>query len=54
MKATNRLFGVLLVTIYLSLFVIPVKLAVADMQSKRISVEYEPPTIPRTRRSTRC
>jgi hypothetical protein len=41
MKSTYRHFAVLFVTICLSLLVIPVKLAVAEGQSKRISVEYE-------------
>jgi Putative metallopeptidase len=45
MKSTYRLFAVLFVTICLSLLVIPVKLAVADAQSKRISVD-EPPKNP--------
>jgi Putative metallopeptidase len=46
MESTYRLFGVLFGTICLSLLVIPVRLAVADTQSKRISVEYEPPKNP--------
>jgi hypothetical protein len=46
MKSTDRLFAVLFVTICLSLLVVPVKLAVADAQSKRISVAYEPPKNP--------
>jgi hypothetical protein len=46
MESTYRLFGVLFGMICLSLLVIPVKLAVADTQSKRISVEYEPPKNP--------
>jgi hypothetical protein len=46
MKSTRRLFGVLFLAVCLSLLVIPVKLAIADAQSKRISVEYEPPKNP--------
>ena len=46
MKSTYRLFGVLFVAICLSLLFIPVKLAIADAQSKRIAIEYEPPKNP--------
>ena len=46
MELSCRLFGVLLSAVYLSLLVIPVKLAIADAQSKRIAIEYEPPKIP--------
>ena len=43
MKSTCRLFGVLFSAVCLSLLVIPVKLAIADAQSKRIGIEYELP-----------
>lgn len=46
MESSCRLFGVLLSAVYLSLLVIPVKLAIADAQSKRIAIEYEPPKNP--------
>src|SRR4029453_15351798 len=46
METAYRVLGVLFGTICLSLLVIPVRLAVADTQSKRISVEYEPPKKP--------
>jgi hypothetical protein len=46
MKSTRRLSGVLFSALCLSLLVMPVKLAVADAQSKRIAIEYEPPKNP--------
>ena len=46
MKTTYRLFSALVGTASLSLLVIPVALAVADVQSKRIGIEYEPPKNP--------
>jgi hypothetical protein len=46
MKLTCRLLGVLCSALCLSLLVIPVKLAIADTQSKRIGIEYEPPKNP--------
>ena len=46
MESTYRIFGVLFATICLSLLVIPVVWAVADTQSKRIIIEYEPPKNP--------
>ena len=46
MKSTSRLSGVLVSALCLSLLVMPVKLAVADAQSKRIAIEYEPPKNP--------
>jgi Putative metallopeptidase len=46
MKSTCRLSGVLCSALCLSLLIIPVKLAIADTQSKRIAIEYEPPKNP--------
>jgi len=46
MNSTYRLLGVPLAAICLLLLVMPVTLANADAQSKRISFEYEPPTNP--------
>ena len=46
MKTTYRLFSALVATASLSLLVIPVELAVADVQFKRIGFEYEPPKNP--------
>ena len=46
MNSTCRLLGVPLAAICLLLLVMPVKLANADAQSKRISIEYEPPKNP--------
>jgi hypothetical protein len=46
MKTIYRLFSALVATASLSLLVIPVALAVADVQSKRIGIEYEPPKNP--------
>jgi hypothetical protein len=46
MKSTCRLSGVLFLAVCLSLLVMPVKLAIADAQSTRIAIEYEPPKNP--------
>ena len=46
MKSTCKLSGVLFLAVFLSLLVMPVKLAIADAQSKRIAIEYEPPKNP--------
>ena len=46
MKSTCRLCGVLFSAVCLSLLVMPAKLAIADAQSKRIAIEYEPPKDP--------
>ena len=46
MKTTNRLFGILFCAVCLLLLVIPVKLAIADAQSRRIGIEYVPPKNP--------
>ena len=46
MKSTYRLSGVLFSAVCLSLLVMPVNLAIADAQSKRIAIEYEPPKNP--------
>ena len=46
MKLTYRLFEVLFSAVCLSLLVVPVKLAIADAQSKRIGIEYELPKNP--------
>lgn len=46
MKTTCRLLSTLVATASLSLLVIRVELAVADVQSKRIGIEYEPPKNP--------
>ena len=45
MKSTYRLSGVLFSAVLL-LLVMPVNLAIADAQSKRIAIEYEPPKNP--------
>ena len=46
MKSTHRRLGVLFSALCLLLLVLPVKLAVADAQSRRIGIEYEPPKNP--------
>ena len=46
MRSTCRLSGVLFSAVCLSLLVMPAKLAIADAQSKRIAIEYEPPKNP--------
>ena len=46
MKSTDRLLGVLFCAVCLLLLVMPVKVAVADPQSNRIRIEYEPPKNP--------
>ena len=46
METTYRFFGVLFVAACQSLLVIPAPVAVADTQSKRIGIEYEPPKNP--------
>src|SRR5499426_1415041 len=46
MNSTYRLLGVPLAAICLLLLVMPITLAIADAQSKRISIEYEPPKNP--------
>jgi Putative metallopeptidase len=46
MKSTYRILGVLFSTLCLSLHVIPIKVAIADAQSKRIGIKYEPPKNP--------
>jgi len=46
MKSTYRLLGVLSAAACLSLLVMPVKVAIADAQSRRIGIEYEPPKNP--------
>jgi Putative metallopeptidase len=46
MKSTYRLSGVLFSAVCLLLLVMPVKSAMADAQSKRIAIEYEPPKNP--------
>src|SRR5215510_4048283 len=46
MNSTHRRLGVLFSALGLLLLVLPVKLAVADPQSRRIGIEYEPPKNP--------
>jgi len=46
MKSTYRILAVLICAISLSLLVIPVEAVLADAQSKRIGIEYEPPKNP--------
>src|SRR5215475_15082021 len=46
MNSTHRRLGVLFSALGLLLLVLPVKLAVADAQSRRIIIEYEPPKNP--------
>ena len=46
MRSTSRLSGVLFSAVCLSLLIIPVNLAIADTQSKRIGIEYELPKDP--------
>jgi len=46
MKSTYRLLGVLFYAACLLLLVMPAKVALADAQSRRIGIEYEPPKNP--------
>ena len=50
MKSTYRLLGVLFAVACLSLLVMPVKVALADAQSRRIGIAYEPPKNPEHQR----
>ena len=46
MKSTHQLCGVLFCAACLSLLIMPVKVAIADAQSRRIGIEYESPKNP--------
>jgi hypothetical protein len=46
MKSTRRFSGALFSALCLSLLVMPVKLALADAKSNRITLQYEPPKNP--------